>query len=132
MKKNVIVLLFITGFFSSSFSQNSNSTEQEPFVFAEQMPQFPGGKDSLNLYLHNNVKYPNKALEMEIEGTVIVNFLINEDGEISQAKVTTGIGGGCDEEALRVINKMPKWVPARQSGIAVPIYYLLPVNFKIE
>jgi protein TonB len=101
-------------------------------VFAEQMPEFLGGKDSLNLFLRNNIKYPNKALELEIEGTVIVNFLLNEDGKISQAKVSNGIGGGCDEEALRVIKIMPKWKPARLSGIAVPIYYLLPVNFKIE
>ena len=132
MKKIAFALLFIIGFFSSSYSQNSNSTEQEPFVFAEQMPEFPGGDNALMSFLQRNIKYPIKALKKNIEGIVMINFVVERDGRISKVNVTKGIGGGCDEEALRVIKKMPKWKPGKQGGKPVPVYFDIPVNFKIE
>lgn len=131
MKNITIAFLFIIGY-TNSFSQNSNSTEQEPFVFAEQMPEFPGGKSALLAFLKKNIKYPVKALEEEIDGKVIVNIIINIDGTISNAKVTKAIGGGCDEEALRVVKKMPNWIPGKQGGELVPVYFDVPVTFKIN
>jgi protein TonB len=105
---------------------------EEPLVFAEQMPEFPGGDDALMAYLQRNIKYPAFALENEIEGVVMVNFVVNSDGSISKVNVTKGIKGGCDEEASRVVRNMPKWKPGKQGGQPVPVYFDVPVNFKIE
>lgn len=129
MKKMSIALLLITGFIFSSFSQNTDSTEQEPLVFAEQMPEFIGGDDALMAFLQKNIKYPAKALKNNIQGVVMINFVVHTDGSIRKANVTKGIGGGCDEEALRVIKKMPKWKPGRQGGKNVPVYFDVPINF---
>lgn len=104
----------------------------EPFAFVEQMPEFPGGEDALVAYLQRAIKYPSFAAENEIEGTVYVNFIVNEDGSISGSKVTKGIKGGCDEEALRVIKNMPRWKPGKQGGQAVRVLYDVPVTFKLE
>lgn len=105
--------------------------QQEPFTFVEQMPEFPGGEDALMSYLSRNIKYPAYAQENEIEGTVMINFVVGPDGTISQAKVTKGIKGGCDEEALRVVRSMPKWKPGKQGGQAVPVYFDVPVIFTL-
>lgn len=104
----------------------------EPFTIVEQMPEFPGGDDALLSYLQRNIKYPAYAQENEITGTVLVNFVVNEDGSVTNAKVTKGIKGGCDEEALRVVRGMPKWKPGKQGGQAVKVYFDVPVNFQIE
>ena len=132
MKKIAIALLLITGFISSSFSQNENSTEQEPLVFAEQMPEFPGGDNALMAFLQKNIKYPAKALKNNIQGVVLINFVVHTDGSIRKVKVSKGIGGGCDEEALRVVKKMPKWKSGRQGGKNVPVYFDIPVNFTLQ
>lgn len=132
MKKITYTILIIVGVITTSYSQNTNSTEQNPFVLVEQMPEFPGGDNALLAYLQKNIKYPAKALKNNIQGTVIINFIVNADGSIRQAKVTRGIGGNCDEEALRVVNKMPKWKPGKQGGETVPVYYDVPVTFKID
>jgi len=104
----------------------------EPFTFVEQMPEFPGGDDALLAYLQRNIRYPSYAQENEIEGTVNVEFIVNEDGSISGSKVVSGIKGGCNEEALRVIDKMPRWRPGKQGGQPVRVYYTVPVTFKLE
>lgn len=104
---------------------------QEPFTFVEQMPEFPGGEDALMAYLSRNIKYPAYAQENEIEGTVMINFVVGPDGSISGAKVTKGIKGGCDEEAMRVVKGMPKWKPGKQGGQAVPVYFDVPVVFTL-
>lgn len=105
---------------------------EEPVLFAEQQPEFPGGDEALMAYLQRNIKYPSFALESEIEGVVMVNFVVGTDGSISKVHVTKGIKGGCDEEAARVVRNMPKWKPGRNAGIPVPVIYDVPVNFKIE
>lgn len=129
MKKIIIASLILNSFISSSFSQNTDSTEQEPLVFAEQMPEFIGGDDALMAFLQKNIKYPAKALKNNIQGVVMINFVVHTDSSIRKANVTKGIGGGCDEEALRVIKKMPKWKPGRQGGKNVPVYFDVPINF---
>jgi protein TonB len=132
MKNITITLLYILGCTSISYGQDSNSTEQEPLFFVEQMPEFIGGDDALMAFLQKNIKYPAKALKNNIQGVVMINFVVHTDGSIRKVNVTKGIGGGCDEEALRVVKKMPKWKPGRQGGKNVPVYFDIPVNFKIE
>jgi periplasmic protein TonB len=114
--------------------KNNESTKKEIeiYSFVERMPEYPGGEDALILYLQKNVKYPKKAIKKEIEGTVNVEFIVNENGSISKAKVVKRIGSGCDEEALRVIKAMPKWIPGTQGGKNVRVYYTVPIVFRLE
>jgi protein TonB len=101
-------------------------------VMIEQQPTFPDGEAALFKYLANNLKYPAMARESSIEGTVYVQFTIAKDGSITGTKVLRGIGGGCNEEAMRVINAMPNWKPGRQQGNAVKVKYTLPIKFKLQ
>ena len=92
---------------------------------------FTGGIGQLMKYLSENIKYPKEALGKSIQGRVYINFIVEPDGHVSNVKVIRGIGGGCDEEAVRVVKAMPKWKPGKQRGKAVPVYYNLPINFKL-
>lgn len=99
------------------------------FTYVEQMPEFNG---NVQEYLANKLRYPDQAREAGIEGRVIVKFVVNEDGDISDAQVVRGIGGGCDEEALRVVKSMPKWKAGKQNGRPVKVYFTLPISFRLE
>lgn len=109
----------------------SETQTNEPFVFVERMPEFPGGDESLFKFIKSKIKYPLYAIDNKIEGTVLVNFIVNEDGSISNAKITKGIKGGCDQEALRVVKLLPKWKPGMQGGKAVKVYFDIPITFKL-
>lgn len=101
----------------------------EVFMFVEQMPE-PGF--DVNRYLAENLKYPKEAEKANIEGRVVTQFTVNEDGSIIDPKVLRGIGHGCDEEALRLIKGMPKWKPGKQNGKAVKVKYNLPITFRMS
>jgi protein TonB len=103
----------------------------EPFTVVDQMPEFPGGRDSLFAYIAKELKYPEQAVENGVEGTVFVTFVVEADGSISNPKVLRGIGYGCDEEAHRVVKGMPNWTPGKQRGKAVRVQYNLPFRFKL-
>jgi len=102
--------------------------KNEVLVYVEQMPEFGG---DLGSYLSKNIRYPDQARENNIEGRVTLKFVVNEDGSISAAQVIRKLGGGCDEEALRVVNSMPKWKPGKQNGHPVKVYFTLPIVFKL-
>lgn len=106
--------------------------EAEIFTVVESMPEFPGGMAKLMAYLGNNIKYPPLAKESGIQGRVFINFVVETDGRISKVKVLRGIGGGCDEEAVRVVEAMPKWKPGMQRGKPVRVSYNLPVKFTLQ
>jgi protein TonB len=106
--------------------------EEKPFTSVEQMPQFPGGEAELMKYLGTNIKYPTIAAENGIEGRVVVRFVVNKDGAVSDAQVVRTLDASCDKEALRVIRSMPKWVPGKQNGRNVPVFYTVPVLFKLQ
>ena len=106
--------------------------EQEIFKIVEEMPSFPGGEGKLMEYVSKNIKYPQIARETGIQGRVFVNFVVEPDGSVSNVTVLRGIGGGCDEEAMRVVKNMPKWKPGKQRGKAVRVQYMLPVNFRLQ
>ena len=107
-------------------------TEQEVFTIVEEMPDFPGGVAKLSEYLQKNIKYPQMARESGIQGRVFVNFVVEPDGSVSHVNVMRSLGGGCDEEAMRVVKAMPKWKPGKQRGKPVRVSYILPVNFKLQ
>lgn len=98
------------------------------FSFVEQMP-----KPSVDIidYLSKNIKYPQEAQKKGIEGRVFVRFVVNEDGSLSDFTVLRGIGGGCDEEAVRVLKSMPPWIPGKQNGKKIKVYYSQPITFKL-
>ncbi|EGK00723.1 hypothetical protein HMPREF9455_02997 [Dysgonomonas gadei ATCC BAA-286] len=94
-------------------------------------PQFPGGKDALEAYLKSNLKYPKRAIQMGIEGRVIFNILISEQGEISRIALFKGIFRDCNEEAFYLIKKMPKWIPGLKDGKPAPMEVMLPIPFVL-
>jgi len=106
--------------------------EPEIFTIVEDMPSFPGGEAALFKYLGENIKYPAMAKDAGITGTVFVTFVVKEDGTVSGVRVLRGIGGGCDEEAIRVVQGMPKWKPGKQRGKAVRVQYNLPIRFVLR
>lgn len=106
------------------------STETNKILtYSEVLPSFNG---DLISYLQKNLQYPAFAKENNIEGRVTVQFVVNEDGSIGNAIIKKGIGGGCNEEALRVIMNMPKWKPGMQNGHPVKVYYTLPITFMLQ
>jgi len=101
----------------------------EIFQFVEQQPE---PSVDMGAYLSKNLKYPEQARSNNVEGKVILKFVVNEDGSISGITVLRGIGNGCDEEAKRVLAAMPKWKPGKQNGRAVKVYFVQPITFKLE
>ncbi len=102
------------------------------FTIVEEQAEFPGGYQKMMEFISKNVDYPDIARETNIQGTVYVQFVVRKDGSITDAKVLRGIGGGCDEEALRVVKKMPKWKPGKQRNQPVNMYFNLPMKFKLN
>ena len=101
------------------------------FQIVDQMPEFPGGMEAMMKFVASNVKYPEAAKDKNIEGRVFVSFVVEKDGSVSNVKVLRGIGGGCDEEAVRVISSMPKWKPGMHKGEPVRVSYQIPIMFKL-
>ena len=110
------------------------AVEEEPEVFliVEDPPSFPGGEAKMFEYLGKNLKYPPMAKDAGIQGIVYVTFVVLEDGDVTDVKVLRGIGGGCDEEAIRVVKQMPKWKPGKQRGKAVRVQFNLPIRFTLQ
>lgn len=105
--------------------------EEEIFQVVEDMPEFPGGMEALLAYLGKNIKYPSIAQENNIQGRVIVEFVVNKDGTIVEPRVIKSLDASCDKEALRVIKAMPKWKPGKQRGKPVRVKYTVPVMFRL-
>jgi periplasmic protein TonB len=106
--------------------------EDKPFIIVEQVPEFPDGLKAMYLFLRDNIKYPAVARENNIEGNVFVGFVVGKDGAIRDIIIKRGIGGGCNEEAMRVVGLMPKWKAGRQNGRPVSVAYTLPIKFKLD
>ena len=121
------------GFVEPNFDE-AVEDEDRPGVYmsVEQMPEFPGGDKELYQFIADNLKYPAEAKEKGIKGRVFVNFIVEPDGSVSDIRVLRGIGGGCDEEAVRIVESMPKFKPGMQNGEAVRVSYTVPVNFKLQ
>lgn len=109
-----------------------SAEELQIFMVVEAMPEFPGGEAALHKYLGENIKYPQMAKESGIQGRVFVTFVVERDGSVTDVKVLRGIGGGCDEEAIRVVKGMPRWSPGKQRGKPVRVQFNLPVKFTLQ
>lgn len=106
--------------------------EEEIFVAVEQQAEFPGGQAALMKWLSTNVRYPESAQQNDVQGRVIVKFVVEKDGSIGAATILKGVDKDLDREALRVVKKMPKWQPGKNNGVAVRSYFNLPVVFKLQ
>lgn len=105
--------------------------KKKVFNVVETMPAYPGGEQAMMEFIKNNLKYPKEAQDAKIEGRVTIRFVIDEEGFVTDANIMRGIDPACDKEALRVINTMPKWIPGKQNGKDVPVYFTLPIVFKL-
>ena len=128
--QKILVLLIVINFVSSNVNAQQIPSS-EVFTFVEQMPEFPGGDKAMMDFISSNIKYPELAKENGVMGKVYVKFIVKADGNISDIVLLKGIGSGCDEEVLRVINLMPQWKPGKQNGVAVNVVYTLPVSFYL-
>lgn len=105
---------------------------EKVFDVVEQMPSFPGGPSALMEWLSNNVKYPVVAQENGVQGRVVVSFVVERDGSITDVKVVRGVDPSLDREASRVVRAMPRWIPGKQNGSAVRVKYNVPVAFRLQ
>ncbi|MCK9422782.1 MAG: energy transducer TonB [Bacteroidales bacterium] len=106
--------------------------QAEIFTVVEEQPGYPGGEEARISFLQSNIKYPEEAKELGIQGKVFVTFVVEVDGSITDVRVLRGIGGGCDEEAIRVVKSMPKWIPGKQRGVPVRVQFNLPIKFTLQ
>ena len=106
--------------------------ETKIFTVVEQMPMFPGGNAALMGYLRDNIHYPTVAAENGVQGRVVVGFVVERDGSITDVNILRGVDPSLDREAMRVVKSMPKWTPGKQNGSAVRVKYQVPVSFRLQ
>ena len=117
---------------------NTNESEEKKevankvFDVVDQMPSFPGGNEALMKFLSDNVKYPVVAQENGVQGRVVVSFVVEKDGSITDVKVVRSVDPSLDKEAARVVKSMPRWIPGKQNGAAVRVKYNVPVSFRLQ
>jgi len=114
------------------FDEEEEIVEAEIFTVVEESPSFPGGDVARIKFLQKNIEYPQMARESGIQGTVYVTFVVEPNGSVSGVRILRGIGGGCDEEAIRVIKAMPKWNAGKQRGKPVRVQFNMPIKFTLQ
>lgn len=141
--KTSIYLIFALLILSSFSNEKTNSTEATPlfsdssiFIEIETQPEFPGGVDSISSFIVKNVKYPKEALKKEIQGRVLISFVVNAEGYVEDVKPLLPpekwLGYGLEEEAVRIVSAMPRWTPGIQDGKKVKVRYTLPIYFTLD
>jgi len=114
-------------------SPDTNSDlPSEPFVVVDEMPRFPGGDQALIQYLVDNVRYPEATKAKKIQGKVIIRFCVTKTGSVDRISVLKGVDPDLDAEAFRVVSTLPAFTPGKQGGVAVPVWYMVPVTFSIN
>ncbi len=112
--------------------ENIEEEVEEIFVIVEQYPEPEGGMEGFYKYVGENIKYPAQARRMNVQGMVYIQFVVERDGAITDAKVVKGVGAGCDEEAIRVLMSAPKWKPGKQRGRTVRVKLTIPIRFVLQ
>ena len=106
--------------------------KEEPYNVVEDMPAFPGGMEAMIQFLSSNIQYPADAQKQKVDGRVLVNFVVEKDGSITEVKVVKPTFPSLDAEAIRVVKAMPKWKPGYQRGQAVRVQFTMPINFSLK
>ena len=109
-----------------------SQSKQNVYDAVEQMPEFPGGMPAMIEYLQNNLKYPKDAIKQQVGGRVMVMFVVETDGSLSNVRVARKVFHSLDTEAVRVVKSMPKWKPGKEKGRLVRVNYILPVVFSLK
>lgn len=122
----------IVDFSNLVFEEETRDEGGEIFMIVEEMPEFPGGPEALQRYLSQSVRYPVIAQENGIQGRVYIQFVINQNGEVTNATILRGVDPSLDREALRVVEAMPKWKPGKQRNRPVRVSYTVPINFVLQ
>lgn len=134
MKK--LLYFFLIGILSCSstslLAQKTDNSEDKPVYSVEQMPQYPGGDEALLKFIKENLKYPKEAAEGGVEGKVVIRFVVNREGTVTDVTVVRSLNAVCDQEAMRVVKMMPTWTPGKSNGRNVPVYFTLPVVYKLN
>jgi periplasmic protein TonB len=121
---------------SLSQSDDKNSYREtdgeEPFVVVEEMPLFPGGSDSLLKFIAENTRYPEMAKKNNIQGKVIIRFCVTSKGGVAMISTLKSVNSELDAEAMRVVSILPKFIPGKQGGKAVPVWYMVPIQFALK
>lgn len=139
---SITLLIFFAVSFTSCFlfkknnrskTETNNDIPKQSMIFTspDDTPAFPGGDEAMRDFLSKNVTYPQLAREKGISGIVYVSFIVEQDGSLTDPKIIKGIGGGCDEEAIRVVKLMPKWRPGKIQGNTVSVQFYMPLKFTL-
>ena len=115
-----------------SYTQSSGESGITPYVAVEVMPTYPGGSAALSKYINDHLEYPARAMEKGTQGKVIIKFCVTATGSVDMLSVFKGIDPDLDKEALRVIKTITKFIPGKKDGIAVPVWYLVPITFALK
>ncbi len=140
---SITILLLITSGNSALSENNKQKTdsialkqntkeEEKTYMVVEQMPQFPGGESELIKLIRQNLKYPEMAHQKGIQGNIIVRFVVSKTGEVDKVEIVRSLEPSCDKEAIRVVKLLPKFIPGKQNGQNVAVWYTLPITFKLE
>ena len=127
MKHILVVVMFFFPLLAVGQEEN-----KEIFTFAEESPVFPGGDSAIYMFICMNLSYPDVAREQKIEGKVLLSFVIEKDGSVSNIKKIIDIGGGCGDAAVEMLSNMPRWKPARYLGKPVRFEFQLPLVFQLD
>jgi len=133
MKKLILMLLMAECCLISAHAQKTvvSQINQKVFDTVEQMPEYPGGMQAMIEFLQTNMKYPEDAEKQKVEGRVMVQFVVETDGSISDVHVAKQVFPSLDAEAIRVVQAMPKWTPGKEKGKVVRVKYNLPIVFRM-
>ena len=136
MKRLIFMSLMATCCLTTVLAQKTvvsqKDQKEEPFDVVEDMPAFPGGMEAMIQFISNNIQYPADAQKQKIDGRVLVNFVVEKDGSITEVKVIKPTFPSLDAEAVRVVKAMPKWKPGYQKGQAVRVQFTMPINFSLK
>lgn len=134
MKFKLLSLIALFCWSLPSFAQQKPMEQIDKdgvYFYVDQMPGFPGGQEAMQRYLQANVRYPVKAQKKGVSGRVLIQFVVREDGTLSDFKIVRPVHSDLDAEALRVVQSMPKWTPGVEKGKAVPVRYTIPISFNL-
>ena len=133
MKKLILMLLVAECCLMTANAQKTvvSQTDQKVFDTVEQMPEYPGGMQAMIEFLQTNMKYPEDAAKQKVEGRVMVQFVVETDGSVSDVHVAKQVFPSLDAEAIRVVQAMPKWMPGKEKGKVVRVKYNLPIVFRM-
>lgn len=135
--------IILTCFLASLYNANAQNIVTTPvyhpehpdsllFEIVEEQPEFPGGLNAMMLFIRDNIKYPKEALDKKIEGTVVIQFVVEKDGSLSDIKIVRDPGGGLGKEGIRVVKLMPNWKPGMQRGQTVRVKMSAPIRFRLS